>query len=245
VTHISEVAGALAELHARGYVHRDVKPENILLRRNAGRDGKSEAAVLVDFGLVRAERALRGGAGTAPAAGTPGYTPPEAELPGSAVTPAWDVYSLGIVLFEMLHGRPPYEAENAIVLVTKHATSDVPVQRLVDAGVPRDVAAVVAGMTRRDKARRYASPAALLADLNAVLRGDPLHDAAPRPERRTTARAASPNVDILPPDGPRRAPPSLVVGGTLALLAVAARPGSEPRLPAGPPPYGTSSSGRG
>jgi tRNA A-37 threonylcarbamoyl transferase component Bud32 len=187
VTRLSEVAGALAELHARGYVHRDVKPENVLLRANAGRDGRSESAVLVDFGLVRAERALRGDA-VLPA-GTPGYAPPEADLPGG-VTPAWDVYSLGVILYEALRGEPP--PLDARGRLRRPSADDLHALR-ADA----DLRAIVAHATRAEPRARYRDAGELQADLERWLAGEevsvrrPLpHERAWRAVRRRPRRAA-------------------------------------------------------
>jgi hypothetical protein len=187
-TRISEVAGALAELHGRGYVHRDVKPENILLRRNAGRDGQSEAAVLVDFGLVRAERALHGE--RVSLAGTPGYVPPEAES-GASVAPAGDVYSLGVVLYDALGGAPRRrDPRGGPARVLEEELGS-----LATRGVDRDLSAIVARATRTDPGERYPDAGALQIDLERWLAGDavsarraPIHERLWRAARRRPRR---------------------------------------------------------
>jgi hypothetical protein len=190
-TRISEVAGALAELHGRGYVHRDVKPENILLRRNAGRDGQCEAAVLVDFGLVRAERALHGE--RVSLAGTPGYVPPEAES-GASVAPAGDVYSLGVVLYDALSGasrRRDPRGGPARVLEEELGS-------LATRGVDRDLSAIVARATRTDPGERYPDAGALQSDLERWLAGDAVSARrAPVPERLWRAARRRPRRTAL------------------------------------------------
>ncbi|MBK8026094.1 MAG: protein kinase [Chloroflexi bacterium] len=117
------LADALGYAHAHGMVHRDVKPGNVIVRE----DG---LAVLTDFGiarLIRAERLTQQGTTT----GTPVYMSPEqaAGDPGDARS---DLYSLGIILYEMLAGRPPFDDENTLSVMFKHLNSPVP--RLADTG---------------------------------------------------------------------------------------------------------------
>lgn len=194
VTRVSEIAGALADLHGRGYVHRDVKPENILLRRNAGRDGRGEAAVLVDFGLARAESALRGGG--ALAAGTPGYAPPESERPGAGATPAWDVYSLGVVLFELLAGRPLGLDEDGAP--RRPGAADVRALRGRRGALDADLSAVLLRAIAPDPARRYAHAGELQADLEAWLAGRDVDARRPPfPERLLRAARRQPRRALL------------------------------------------------
>jgi len=113
-----EIAGALAYAQEKGFVHRDVKPDNILLRD----DG---SAVLTDFGIARACDAGSRMTLTGTIVGTPHYMSPE-QARGRTIDGRADLYSLGIVLYEMLVGRVPYHAEDSLAVGIKHITEPVP-----------------------------------------------------------------------------------------------------------------------
>lgn len=117
------IADGLGEAHAEGVVHRDLSPENVLLVRS-GAD--PEAVKVVDFGLARRQGDDAGAATHAGAVlGTPAYASPESAR-GEAVGPPADVYSLAVVLFECLAGRPPFEGRSAVDLLVQHATRPAP-----------------------------------------------------------------------------------------------------------------------
>jgi serine/threonine protein kinase len=146
VTLTAQVAGALDAAHARGLVHRDVKPANVLLAD----EGTVEHAYLGDFGL--AKRDDTGGlTETGRWLGTPDYAAPE-QIAGGEVGPAADTYALGCVLFAILTGRPPFERESAVAVV--YAQIHDPPPRT---GVSAALDAVVARALAKDPARRFAS----------------------------------------------------------------------------------------
>ncbi|HEX5581908.1 MAG TPA: serine/threonine-protein kinase, partial [Gemmatimonadaceae bacterium] len=134
---VREVADALAFAHARGVVHRDIKPDNILLDRESGR------AVVTDFGIARA---LEEGARltvTGIAVGTPAYMSPEQALGERDVDARADIYSLGVVGYQMLAGEPPFRATNTPAMLMKHI-SEVPVPlHLRRPDVPPPLAAAI------------------------------------------------------------------------------------------------------
>jgi len=114
---VREIAGALDYAHLRGVIHRDIKPDNILLREDGG-------AVLTDFGIARANdgtRMTRTGA----IIGTPHYMSPE-QARGQTVDGRADLYSLGVLLHELLTGRVPYEAEDSMAVGIMHITAPLP-----------------------------------------------------------------------------------------------------------------------
>jgi serine/threonine protein kinase/tetratricopeptide (TPR) repeat protein len=119
LTLVRDIARALDYAGSKGYVHRDVKPENIMLHADDGR------AVLMDFGIARATDIGSGMTQTGTTMGTPHYMSPE-QAKGVAVDPRCDLYSLGVVLFELLTGRVPYDGDSAVVVGIMHVSDAVP-----------------------------------------------------------------------------------------------------------------------
>jgi serine/threonine-protein kinase len=156
------VLGALAAAHDQGLVHRDVKPSNILI----GDDDRT--VKLTDFGLAKSLQ--QGGlALTRPGqvVGTPMYLAPE-RSEGRGATPASDLYSLGIVLFEMLVGRPPFKGRNLLELAVAHQQAPVPSLGRDD--VPEAVEAVMLAALARDPAARPADARSMRAALRRAAR---------------------------------------------------------------------------
>jgi serine/threonine-protein kinase len=143
----AEIAEALGVAHARGIVHRDVKPGNVLLTE----DGHAKVA---DFGIAKMLDVSTLATG-AVFLGTPHYLAPE-QATGGTITPATDVYSLGVVLFEMLAGRRPFEGESFVQVVMQHLSRTPPGLGEVRAEVPRGVAAAVARALAKEPGERFA-----------------------------------------------------------------------------------------
>jgi len=148
-----DVLGALASCHAAGVIHRDVKPSNILL---AG-DGR---ALLSDFGLARLVAAHHADAMQSTASsgfflGTPRYAPPES-WDGREPSPAWDVYSVGTVLYEAVASRTPYDADNPFVLIKQMTEQAVPRLADVTEHVSKELSDLVAAMLAHDPEDRPA-----------------------------------------------------------------------------------------
>ena len=152
------LADALAAAHAQSVVHRDVKPNNVMIAR----DGSVR---LLDFGLAR-------GAGidlttltrTGTILGTPGYMSPE-QFDAHGVDERSDVYSLGVVLFEVLTGRLPFTGQTPIAVALAHKTQAPPLPRSLRPGVPAWLERVVLRCLEKDPARRFASASELAAEL--------------------------------------------------------------------------------
>lgn len=115
---LRQAAEAVAQLHRRQLVHRDVKPDNLLLRATG-------ELVLVDFGLVTPAGALDARAQPGAVVGTPRYVAPE-QLAGAPAAPAADVYSLGVLLHEMLCGGPPFSGETLMEVLSQHLVAPPP-----------------------------------------------------------------------------------------------------------------------
>jgi serine/threonine-protein kinase len=155
-----EVARALDTAHAHGVVHRDVKPQNILLDAEGG-------AKITDFGIARSgnEEGLTVGGRVL---GTTDYISPEQAL-GHQVTGQSDIYSLGVVLYESLTGSVPFSAPSHIAVATMHVRDELPDLQQRRPDVSAALAAVVERATAKHLSRRYASARELIADLEEVL----------------------------------------------------------------------------
>ena len=175
---MEQSARALQAAHERGYVHRDVKPGNILIRV----DGKVK---LTDFGIAKAADAVpvtRSGM----VMGTAHYIAPE-QASGAEAGPAGDVYSLGIVGYECLAGHRPFRAESAVAVAMMQVREPPPP---LPETVPDHVRALIDTVLVKDPARRYATGGELAVAVAAVRRGGPL----PIPGRPGAGRFAPPAV---------------------------------------------------
>jgi len=159
------VADALDYAHGEGIVHRDVKPENILLSRHGH-------ALLADFGIAR---------GTGPAAGvttqvgmaigTVSYMSPEQALGEAQLDGRSDVYALGCVVFEMLSGQPPFVGSNPLAIIAQHISTAMP-ELTCRPGQPAGVATTVARALEKDAARRFPTAGAFVQALQASSEGN-------------------------------------------------------------------------
>lgn len=153
------VLGGLAAAHRAGLVHRDVKPENILISD----DGDVK---LADFGLVRAVAAASI-TSTGVILGTAAYLSPEQVRDGNA-DPRSDVYSVGVLVYELLTGHTPFTGDSALSIAYQRLDADVPRASAVIDGVPPQFDELVACATARNPADRYADAIAMGADLEAI-----------------------------------------------------------------------------
>jgi beta-lactam-binding protein with PASTA domain/predicted Ser/Thr protein kinase len=162
----SEVAAALGFAHEAGLVHRDIKPANILI----GSNGQVKVA---DFGIARAMNAPTESNLTQAGAvmGTATYFSPE-QAQGAQPDPRSDLYSLGIVMYEMVAGRPPFTGENPVSIAYKQVHDNPqPLNQLV-VGIPRAYEAIVAKLLAKDPKIRYATATALRDDLRRFRNGE-------------------------------------------------------------------------
>ena len=182
----AQVAEALGAAHERGMVHRDIKPQNVLLTT---RDG----AKVADFGIARAGSSATISR-TGSVMGTAGYMSPEQAL-GKPATPKSDLYSLGVVLYEALTGELPYTADNPIAVSMKHVNEPLrpPVQ--LNPWIPKGMNAIVTKLLAKDPEDRYADADELANDLRRVNRGlEPVAAGVGRKQGTRPTALASPDV---------------------------------------------------
>ena len=148
----------LAEAHRRGKVHRDMKPANIMINK----DGQ---AVILDFGLVLEDTSQNiTRAGTV--LGTPRYMAPE-QVTGDSLGHRGDLYSLGVILFEMLIGEPPFKANDYVGVLMKHARDPLPRPEDFGKTLPIEIYRIIEKMTRKKPDQRYQSAEEIILDLDA------------------------------------------------------------------------------
>ena len=155
------VADGLSFAHEHGLVHRDVKPQNVLLSENG-------TVKVTDFGIARSLDVDHGVTQTGTVVGTGEYLAPE-QASGGAVSPATDVYSLGVVLWEMLTGHVPFEGDSFVVVALRHVNEAAPDIREFRSDVPPRLAAAVDRALQKDPAHRFPTMRAFADELRAGL----------------------------------------------------------------------------
>jgi serine/threonine-protein kinase len=152
----ANVGDALDYAHTRGIIHRDIKPANVMLNVQG-------QAILMDFGIVKM---LGGDSHTATGAvlGTARYMSPE-QIKGESVDARTDIYAMGVMLYEMVGGRPPFSADSAMTLMMMHVNDPVPDIRQVRPDIPADVVTVINRALAKDRANRYQTAAEMTAAL--------------------------------------------------------------------------------
>lgn len=200
-----QVLSALAAAHAEGFVHRDVKPANILVRD----DGSVK---LADFGIAKSFADAAAGLTSAGLVmGTPTYLSPE-QAAGQSATPRSDLYAMGIVLYEALTGRPPFTGDTPMAVVMAHASAPVPDIRSATPGVPPALAAVVERALAKDPGDRFATPD----EMARALAGG----AATEPTRATTIADTAPLAVRPTPPPPARSWAPAVMGGIAVVVFI-------------------------
>jgi ligand-binding sensor domain-containing protein len=189
----SQLAEGLDYAHGRGVVHRDIKPANVLIDNRGG-------VFLTDFGIARLVEGTTHLTGTGTLLGTPSYMSPQ-QGQGTQVDRRSDIYSLGIVLYEMLTGRVPYQAETPAAVIYKHIYEPLPLPSTLRPGISPAIEQVLLKALAKSPADRFASAGAFLQAWKAALGGGTTVAAQP-------ARSARPSNRRL-----------LLVGGGLAALA--------------------------
>ena len=224
-----QIASALAATHAIGIVHRDVTPRNVMVIEA---EGSRDQVKLIDFGLAKVDTAQlttavpsRGSThdqritGTSAVFGTIAYLAPEVARGMDLIDARADLYALGLVLYEMLSGKHPFDTIEAVELFKRHAVTKPPpiAERAPGVVVPPAIEAVVMRLLEKAPDARYASADALIAALDAALAGEGV-----------TATPLPAPVTISPP----------------AAVTISASPAPDPALSSAPPPRRASTRGR-
>ena len=185
---VCEIADALAYAHFRGVIHRDVKPDNILLDDSSGR------AIVTDFGISRAIEASTRLTVTGIAVGTPAYMSPEQAVGDREIDGRSDIYSLGVLGYQMLTGRLPFSAGNSMALLLKHVSEPPRPIRELRSDTPRVLRETIERALMKSPEDRWPTASAMREALLSDRVGAPVW----RSEHREPVRYTSPR-----PDGPR------------------------------------------
>jgi len=213
---MATVCDAVDYAHRSGMIHRDLKPANVMVNQQG-------QPILMDFGVAKMLGETRFTA-TGTVIGTALYMSPE-QARGLRPDERADVYSLGVMLFEMLSGHPPFEGDSAVVILMKHVNEPVPDLRQLNLSIPNDLVAVVEKALAKNPAERYQSAAEVAAALRAAdVRGSRYVPSRPSPvsvSAPSGAVSAWADSAVRPARAPlKRSWLPWLVGGTLALLVM-------------------------
>ena len=159
-----QVCEGLSEAHRLGVVHRDLKPSNIMVDKEGN-------ARIMDFGIARSLKA-KGITGAGMMIGTPEYMSPE-QVEGKEVDQRSDIYSLGVVLYEMVTGQVPFEGDTPLSIAVKHKTESPPDPKDLNAQIPEDLSRVILKCLEKDKERRYQTAGEVQSELDRIEKGIP------------------------------------------------------------------------
>ena len=200
---VAQAASALDAAHERGLVHRDVKPANLLLAEEDGRDH----TYLTDFGLTKQASAVSGPTRTGMMVGTVDYMAPE-QIEGRRLDARADVYALGCVLYEAVSGRVPFEKDSDMAKLFAHVNADPPSLREVDDSLPEELDAVIRRSLEKDPDARFLSAGDFGRAAVAAAEG---RETSSRAERSVARGAAAPTEvsSRAEPPAPAPAPPTV------------------------------------
>jgi serine/threonine protein kinase/Tfp pilus assembly protein PilF len=182
-----QVCEGLAEAHRIGVVHRDLKPQNIMLDKEGN-------ARIMDFGIARSLKA-KGLTGAGVMIGTPEYMSPEqAEV--KEVDQRSDIYSLGVILYEMVTGRVPFEGETPLNIAMKHKSEAPRNPKEINSQIPEDLSRVILRCLEKDKEKRYQRAEAVLSELANIEKGMPTTERVVPKRKPITSREITVTIGI-------------------------------------------------
>ena len=214
------MASALACAHAAGIIHRDIKPANVLI-------DKANRARVADFGIAKVMGSQTQLTNAQHTVGSPCYMSPE-QCGVGEVSPTSDLFSLGVMLFEMLTGTVPFKGESGLAVMRQITTDDIPSVSQRVTGLPQAVQELLDGLAARDPGLRYKSAQQVIEDLRSFQAGQPMaHAHALALKRAATAPATASAAHLTrSPTGPS---PALKTSLVSDLLDDGPRPVIKPR----------------
>jgi eukaryotic-like serine/threonine-protein kinase len=209
-----KIAGALGVAHTQGIVHRDIKPANVMVTR----DGTVK---VMDFGIARMQ-SLETAPQTSSVLGTPTYLSPE-QAQGQSVDARSDLYSLGVVLYELLAGRPPFTGDSPVAIAYKQVNETPVPPSALNGEVSPQLDAVVMKALSKNPANRYQTAAELSADLERVKQGKAVEATPLMPSSEATQVISRPQAtQVLPPrEEPKGSGRKVWLGVLIGILIVA------------------------
>jgi serine/threonine-protein kinase len=217
-----QVCEGLAEAHRVGVVHRDLKPSNIMIDREGD-------AKIMDFGIARSLR-TKGITGPGVVIGTPEYMSPE-QVDGKEADQRADLYSLSIILYEMMTGTVPFEGETAFAIGLKHKSEPPENPKKLNPQIPDDLSRLILKGLEKDKEKRYQTAAEVLSDLKKIEQGLPtVEKVAPR-RKPLTSREITVKFSLRKLIIPAIAVAVVAIGAVLLVFVRNRQPPKQPILP--------------